>query len=503
MLPLVQVQPCAMSRFTTLDAYPPFSSPSIPLEDHPHPQDATSSFPRAFPIRTSQSHRRLAPFSSSPYPPRSEHYLRRKTPNGTIDAAYDGSPTPPAQGPPPHKHMIIPNGGVASYIPAGVQFHHPCRPTWSTGSCIPTHSGLVESRAGPWIFNEDFLQKGSTAGLRLCQPSLFVNSSSFPNVYQPVIRANEYNVRAFCPPPIPTSEYLPLSQSVWQPDPMYWGYQFGQFPTVASNPPMTGKPMVNVDLCHEIPQLPDHNYLTGREYAHSFGQTPRLNMENLTLDSGTRSNIGGPIGAPTVQLGFRGKALAHAHKAYIDLLTHLQSARKSQQNRMGSRPLGSSKACVYPKPPNPTCMAPIGERDAGTSHPSTQISSGDNSREQVSRFEASRGYGAGITDQQIYSASRFSMQQGSAFRVESRHGLDSAILFEPVPTGHLENSQSLAALHIVARARSSLEVLSTLCEQSGWKWVEGIMLGGCLQYGLENYEIALEWFSRIIVCDPR
>ena len=501
MLPLVQMQPCAMPRSTTVDAYTPFRSPSSSFEDHPRAQDVTSSFPRAFPIRSSQSHRRTAPFSSSPYPPRSEHRLRRKTPNGTIDAAYDGSPTPPAQGPPPFKHMIVPTGSIASYIPSGAQFHHASQRAWSTGSCIPTHSGHVEPSGGPWLFNEDILLKAGTSGLHPYQPSLFANPSSFPNIYQPVIRANEYNVRAFCPPPMPTSEYLPFGQSAWQPDPLLWGYQCaGQFPTITSNPPMTGKP---IDLCHERQQIPGHDYLHRREYAYNFSQTPHLNMENLTLDPGTSSNVEAPIGTPTVQLGFREKALTHAHKAYMDLLTHLQSARKSQQSRMGSRPLGSSRAFVYPKPPNPRSIAPVGKRESATARPSTQMPSSGNSYEQVARFESNRGYMPSITDHQIYSASAFSTQQGNSFGVGSCHGLDSALPFGPIRTEHLENSHSRAAFHPVARARSSLEVLNTLCEQSGWQWLEGIMVGGCLHYGLENYDTALEWFLRIIACDPR
>jgi hypothetical protein len=52
-------------------------------------------------------------------------------------------------------------------------------------------------------------------------------------------------------------------------------------------------------------------------------------------------------------------------------------------------------------------------------------------------------------------------------------------------------------------ARASLEMLNHLCEQSGWKWVDGMLLGGCLHYGLEHYEEALEWFSRILMLDPR
>jgi tetratricopeptide (TPR) repeat protein len=47
-------------------------------------------------------------------------------------------------------------------------------------------------------------------------------------------------------------------------------------------------------------------------------------------------------------------------------------------------------------------------------------------------------------------------------------------------------------------ARASLEILHSLCEQSEWNWVDGMLLGGCLHYALEKYEEALEWFKRII-----
>lgn len=503
-----------MPRSTSLDAYPSFRPPTS-LEDHPRAQDAhahdlTSSFPRAFPIRTSQSHRRAAPLSSSPYPPRSKHHLRRKTPNGTIDAAYDGSLRPPAPGPPPRKHMIVPTGpGAGSYAPTGAHHHHhPSQRAWSAGPRVPNHSGQVEPNTGPWTFNEELSgqygpHQGSTNGLHPYQPSLLAKPSSFPNVYQPVIRANEYNVRAFCPPPMPTSEALPFGQSVWQPDPLFWGYQcVRQFPTIPSNPTMPGKLMMNVDLCHERPQLAGHNYPAGLEYAYGFGQPPHLNMEGLTLDSGMRSNVGAHIAAPTVQLGFREKALAQAHKAYMDLLTHLQSTRKSQQDRMGSRSL-VSKVFVYPKPPNPVSITATGGAEAAGAHDSTQRSSSGGNNGQIVPFESNRGYVLGNTDQQIHQVSGFSTQQGTLFGANCHHGPESTSPFGAIGNEHVEEPHPLVAFHPVARARSSLEILNTLCEQSGWKWLEGILLGGCLHYGLENYETALEWFLRTAACDPR
>jgi hypothetical protein len=46
-------------------------------------------------------------------------------------------------------------------------------------------------------------------------------------------------------------------------------------------------------------------------------------------------------------------------------------------------------------------------------------------------------------------------------------------------------------------------MLTHLCEQSDWKWIDGMLLGGCLHYGLERYEKSLEWFQRIISLDRR
>ncbi|KAF2971215.1 hypothetical protein GQX73_g2314 [Xylaria multiplex] len=50
-------------------------------------------------------------------------------------------------------------------------------------------------------------------------------------------------------------------------------------------------------------------------------------------------------------------------------------------------------------------------------------------------------------------------------------------------------------------AKAAIEMLTNLCEQSDWKWIDGMLLGGCLHYGLERYEQSLEWFQRIISLD--
>ena len=52
-------------------------------------------------------------------------------------------------------------------------------------------------------------------------------------------------------------------------------------------------------------------------------------------------------------------------------------------------------------------------------------------------------------------------------------------------------------------AKSALEMIGDLCRESGWRWIDGMLLGGCLAYGLEQYEKALDWYSKIIAIDSR
>jgi len=55
----------------------------------------------------------------------------------------------------------------------------------------------------------------------------------------------------------------------------------------------------------------------------------------------------------------------------------------------------------------------------------------------------------------------------------------------------------------MTKAKEALEILTTLCDQSGWSWIDGMLLGGCLAYGLEEYHKALDWYSKIIALDPK
>ena len=51
-------------------------------------------------------------------------------------------------------------------------------------------------------------------------------------------------------------------------------------------------------------------------------------------------------------------------------------------------------------------------------------------------------------------------------------------------------------------AATALEMISRLCVGSAWGWIDGMLLAGCLAYGLGNFNDALGWYTRILEVDP-
>jgi tetratricopeptide (TPR) repeat protein len=50
-------------------------------------------------------------------------------------------------------------------------------------------------------------------------------------------------------------------------------------------------------------------------------------------------------------------------------------------------------------------------------------------------------------------------------------------------------------------AASALEAITKHCEESKWKWIDGMLLGGCLAYALGDYQKAQNWYKHILTLD--
>ncbi|KAL2257518.1 hypothetical protein VTK26DRAFT_9529 [Humicola hyalothermophila] len=190
----------------------------------------------------------------------------------------------------------------------------------------------------------------------------------------------------------------------------------------------------------------------------------------LSMQTAVRGHLGkasgtGEMGPPA---HFRERALQTAHTAYNELLFYLTSAKRATHGWHGSHSRLPSKMVVYPKPSTTS----TGAGSKGQLFPSPLDPLPNYPQQLAQKDGAARAFAADLGN-------------GANGRYSSSN----------------HHRQYRDANSPVLNARASLEMLSTLCEQSGWKWVEGMLLGGCLHYGLEHYEEALEWFRRIVNLD--
>ena len=185
---------------------------------------------------------------------------------------------------------------------------------------------------------------------------------------------------------------------------------------------------------------------------------------------------------------FKEKTLAWAHSIYVDLLAFLhQSKKDSKQSRnsQGFKP----KATIYPKPPRQPASSFESSDWPGPYLPA----SGNGARQHAdTMFLSSRR--SNSTD--TFGAWHGSVDFGEA-RFSRFSNQDMPHYVSPF------HSSPRATDPPLGKAKEALEVLTTLCEQSGWLWIDGMLLGGCLAYGLEEYHKALDWYSKILALDNK
>ncbi|KEY65786.1 hypothetical protein S7711_08724 [Stachybotrys chartarum IBT 7711] len=486
--------PPAVPTATKLDGF--VASPThydSTTEQHTRGLDAHPQ--RSFPIRTVRSH---VAASLSPYAPVSEHHLRRKTPSGTINAGYDGSPSQPLHGPPPPKQIALPVvPGTESRNAYGSFVRHPNHGFGPYPSFVPPGLYRQDSdglHTASWLPYDAPSTPQSLVPHGVNNPSL-VYLTQHPHPQPPVSQVSECNVRAFCPPPLPVNESLPFHQMAWWEDPTFRSNSTQSYYHNWNNGPAVTQVVGAPRLSHIQPRIGDTvptSSRQARDGQYGYAQdTTSISDDRLRAPN----NAG--------HLHFREKVLARAHRSYVDLLAFFHAARRLQHGKGFPVNAPSSKLLVYPKPPKPNYpLSFVSDEDLmGHDRPS-DFDHDASFPHRVGPLSPTNGY-------VMHSSPTPHMQQhGRSYGC--RDGLIDQDDTGPVSKMRSAQGQSpesfekpgLFGKHmVVANARGSLDILSNLCEQSGWKWTEGLLLGGCLHYGLEQYEEALKWFSRVTVMD--
>ncbi|KAG6015314.1 hypothetical protein E4U43_005441 [Claviceps pusilla] len=188
---------------------------------------------------------------------------------------------------------------------------------------------------------------------------------------------------------------------------------------------------------------------------------------------------------------FREKTLECAYYSYVDLLSYFQVNGKTNPTRNRPSTVDTQKLPAYPKPPRLWSNCKITRTIFTCSH-------------------SSRPNNAARTTMLCARGDAFDSSPSTYNEVhhdQLSHGRSTNVAPKPLRTDSdailsFSTHNTFGKPSPIVNAMSSLETLDILCQQSGWKWVEGMLVGGCLQYGLELYNEALESFSRIVAINP-
>lgn len=459
--------------------------------------------------------------------------LRRKTPNGTLAAGYDGTPIQWPNKVPALRHAVLPMSGVPSNQQSRSQdttpTEHQARERSNSLGWNSHQQGVnsgnaigamrMNSDPGNWTYYSSLSNPPPNVldHLSMQQATTFYpnNGMQIPTVIQPGYQASPgptaSNDAGLYGPYWPDGRFVPYRPAAYrgqgyQPGgygfDMNRGFQhqlispvdtlssFQQVPyDLNSTPHMRPASFLSLDTGyhpgdprHMLPNQHDHS-----QHAHEIATPSPMYMSS---NDGSRT--------PTAQSRnksnsnhFKEKTLSWAHSIYVDLLTFLHQLKKDDKqsrNSRGFRP----KATIYPKPPRQPASSFGNANWSASSTPSSENSTNGARQHSDSVLPSSRRSNSTNTFGAWQMGSDFGEGRYSRFSNQ-----DMPHYVSPFHSARLATDPPLR------KAKEALDVLTTLCEQSGWLWIDGMLLGGCLAYGLEEYHKALGWYSKILALDTK
>ncbi|KAJ5934120.1 hypothetical protein N7466_003667 [Penicillium verhagenii] len=541
--PFPPVQPHHLHHYPTHDALhqPPYdlNDPSFPARNDPskpffNPPRSRIQLPH--PVQRPDA--RDAVGSSANVP--GEHALRRKTPNGTLAAGYDGtlgeSTLQPAT-----KHILVsPLDSTQFFSPTSIidpsaSKHMNFPPVFKNEAGNPIAAGEVvqDVNGTSWVRPVNYppgidSMLNQTLPLHASHRFLLQNGSYIPTVLPATLQSCVGPTASAGTGPYgpywPDGAYIPYRPVAFReprfgtPDPNAQpfydlnqpAFNQAQIPLgnradtgFAWGQPQPGMPSQDPMIKAHFPprhseQLPYHTRVSRPVSSYSSNT---LHNEQVSWKNTRPAPIQAPEQTtPVNNSEFKEKILSWAHGVYVDLLATIHQARRNSLSNGGADGQNSRflKPSIYPKPPrqpgldfsqNPP------EISRHNSYPSTQHdlqrqkfgfqrmhdpnlnnllpAHGQNRRPSLNKF----GQHSRTSDTRMHDAGRFTS-------TPSR--FSSSLFNDGSP---------------VTNAKSALEMLSHLCHESHWQWIDGMLLGGCLAYGLGDYHKAMRWYHRIIVRD--
>ena len=249
------------------------------------------------------------------------------------------------------------------------------------------------------------------------------------------------------------------------------------------------------------------------------GQLPVLDVDSLAAKAQYRDEI-----------------FSWAQHVYKELIAFIHHTRKAnQQNKHGNSSQQPPRPNIYPKPPRhpsqdstPTLHRNPYERSFSASQAIDRAkeqhlgrsSQGASMAGHVPGLYHSKSTGWMPGDAQCPNSAysrRHSFQTPPAFGSSSFQGaiqpLDKYKMLRRtsgISVAHATQNGYNGPISPYAssstpgtNAVAALEKVSQLCQESNWKWIPGMLLAGCLAYGLDDHQQAHSLYTQILDQDPK
>ncbi|KAL1599099.1 hypothetical protein SLS59_006551 [Nothophoma quercina] len=468
-----------------------------------------------------------------------EHMLRRKTPNGILAAAYDGTSVEDNGAPHATKHILLPVTAESS-MPYGMKQDLALR--------SPNVNGPYGQRSADWSPSLYFETGSGRTSQHIPQIDSMLNQipplqptqlpyqmygPQFGGVMGPGLQSpfapTVSNDQGPYGPYWPDGAYVPYQPAAMR-DPRYLHHPAHSWSHPQHNPYMArgynnmisggsgfAPPSYQMNQpLYQNPGTPGHEYPTFAQGQNMNFQTPNLPPHVLQarqdyFASGQSTPVPGqsPISTPLADYGpqspngqSREKVFAWAHTVYVDLLKFLQSTRKAHMQQSHGRQ--AHRPHIYPKPPRqPGANL---EKDSGSS------SSRSSQRRLSSPSISSQSPFQPPADKASRRPAHY--RSASSYSSTGQHASQQLPTLPQIPGMDpartlRRTSGSVSSVHQGLRsdippsmtAASALEAITRHCEESKWKWIDGMLLGGCLAYALGDYQKAQNWYKHILSLD--
>lgn len=508
-----------------------------------------------------------------------EHMLRRKTPNGTLAAGYDGSLTDLDARPHTSKHFLMPNpynlgpikhamddkkGHTDYMLPSRTsQPYAPDLPEARRQPHYVTYSTQLNPKEGAFAhgtvaYNSQGVDSVLNQGVFFQHTPCFADGEHVPTVLQPMwppcVGPTSSNNTGPYGPYWPDGAFEPYRPAPLR-DPRYC-QQMEDYSMKSTDCPTATRAWLPRDTIN--PQYQRHEQIfrsdhgsrrLGQQCLHqsepigphrpsplSHGTVPRQpynEASSLLHDVAIspkgridREKAGGfnpryPFSGISAQCSvqgsntqFKDKVLAWAHRVYLNLLAYLNQSRRNELHGQQhvERHFPSS---IYPKPLRQSFLRPAMAmtQDTFNDHDlkgprfkqvplNPSACSGLQEAHCADRTDfahdstlGKRQFPSTLDRNQSW---RVPMSNNHFMHFGQRQPPPKYTYSEPPFCVRPECEQPPAAA-----AANAMEMLSRLCSESGWQWMDGMLLGGCLAYGLGDLARALKWYSKVLDCDPK